>query len=84
MIPPTQDDVVAFITVRLHAGGAVSVQGHLGDAAFAQRLLDHAKDAIGRQFPKGRLVIPGRDVDVSTDVPLREFGTMGKHERGDP
>lgn len=83
-VPPQPDDVVAWITVRCHAGGAVSVQGTIGDPVFAKKLLDHARDAITRQVPEHGLVIPGRDVNLSPDPRCREMGDIPVHERGDP
>ena len=84
LVPPQDADTVAFITVRLHAPGTISVQGHVGDKRFALQLLEHAKDAIARQFPEDReVVIPARDVDVTPSLPLKEMGDLLPHQRGD-
>lgn len=85
-VPPPQDDTVAYITVRMHAPGTISVAGHVADKRFALQLLDHAKDAIARQFPQtpAGLVIPNRDVDMpEAVVPLKEFGDIPVGHRGD-
>ncbi len=84
VVPPQPDDVVAWVTVRCHANGTVSVQGTIGDSVFVKRLLDHARDAVTRQVPEKGLVIPGRDVDLHPDPRLKELGDLGVHERGDP
>lgn len=84
VIVPEHDDTVAFLTIRLHATGALSVQGHVGDKRLALQLLEHAKDAIGRQFPDDRqILVPNRDVDVTPSIPLRDFGDLSAREKGD-
>jgi hypothetical protein len=55
--------VTLTLTVRLHANGAMSVEGPTGDKAFCRRLLDEAWAAINRQPTKGALIIPAHDVD---------------------
>jgi hypothetical protein len=76
-VPDIDLDCVAYLTVRLHAHGMVSVSGHVGDPTFARQLLDHAKDAIGRHVPEGRIVVPNRD------VVLKEYGDLPPTDRGD-
>jgi hypothetical protein len=81
-------DVTAFVTVKLHANGALSVSGNIGDAPFALSLLDHAKDAVRGQAEKRKrpeIIVPNRDVAArSSDAyPLRERAEMAPHERGD-
>ena len=83
-VPPTQDDTIAFVTIRLHAGGAISVQGHISDKRMALQLLDHARDAITRQVSDNRIIVPNRDVDVTPSIPLKEFGDIAPDQRGDP
>lgn len=84
IVPPQDPDAVAYITVRLHATGALSVQGHIADKRMALQLLDHARDALTRQvLDGGRVCVPGRDVDVTPSIPLREFGDMPPNQRGD-
>lgn len=78
------DDTIAWVTVRLHAHGAVSVGGTLGDRNMAITLLEHAKDAIRRQVPEaGELVVPNRDVCVQPSPTLRELGDLSLRDRGD-
>lgn len=84
LVPEMDADAVAFITIRLHAPGTISIQGHVGDRRLALQLLDHARDAILRQVPDDKeIVIPNRDVDVTPTIPLKEMGDMLPHERGD-
>lgn len=84
LVPPQPEDVVGWVTVRCHAGGTISVSGTIGDAAFAKKLLDHAKDAITRQIPESGLIIPNRDVTVAPNPAFRELGDLKAWERGDP
>ena len=84
-IPPTQDDAVAFITIRLHANSSISVHGHIANKRLAHQLLDHAKDAIGRQVPDDfDIIVPNRDVDVQPSNNMKEFGDIPPDQRGDP
>ena len=83
-VPPQPDDVVAWVTVRHHATGAISVSGTIGDPRYARTLLDHAKDAIGRQVRESGIVVPSRDVDADTLMPRREMGDIPIAQRGDP
>lgn len=79
------DDAIAWITVRMHAPGTISVAGHVADKRFALRLLDHARDAISRQVSESPIVVPNRDVVVpDARFPLIDAGDMAPHERGDP
>lgn len=65
--PPTE---VAFITLRLHDNGAMSIEGNVGDVKLAKGMLESARAAIERQFGKPRIlepagagiVVPSRDV----------------------
>lgn len=80
------DDTVAFVTVRLHANGMLTTQGHVGDKAFAVALLENAIDAIRSQVTeRDKLVVPARDVDApqSEAFPTRERGDIPPAERGD-
>lgn len=86
MVPPQDADTVAYLTIRLHATGTLSVQGHIMDKTMALQLLDHARDAITGQLVDGkRIVMPGRDVEVTPDlaIPVREYGDMPPNQRGD-
>ena len=87
-VPPVAaqpDDVVAWISVRYHANGALSVSGTIGDSGFAKKLLDHAKEAIGRQVPEGGIIVPGRDVQLADPLlpGLKEMGDLPRDQRGD-
>lgn len=86
--PPVEhpDDTVAYVTVRLHANGMLTTQGHVGDRKFAVALLQNAIDAIRSQVQeRDRIMVPARDVDApqSPDFPVRERGDIPIVERGD-
>lgn len=84
-VPPQPLDTIQWVTVRLHANGTISTQGTISDKAMAIHLLDQARDAIRRQVPDpGKIVIPGRDVDVMPSLPTRDMGDIPPAERGDP
>lgn len=84
MVPPQDADVVWYLTIRIHAPGTMSVQGHLGDPEFAVAQLEQAAEAVRRQIrPKAEIVIPNREVTLNPKLPLREMGDMLPHERGD-
>ena len=84
-IPPQPDDTIAFLTMRLHANGQMTLNGHVADRRLMLQMLDHARDAIKRQVPEDyALTIPNRDVDVEPSIPLTDFGDMKPSERGDP
>lgn len=84
-LPPLKpDDCIAWITVKMHAHGAVSIAGTIGEKKMAHMLLDTARDAITRQIPEeSHIVIPNRDVVVQPYAGLREMGDLAPHERGD-
>lgn len=79
------DDAIAWLTIRMHAPGTISVAGHVADKRFALRLLDHARDAITRQISDSPIVIPNCDVDVpDAQIPLIEAAHIPADKRGDP
>jgi len=83
---PAPDDVVATITIRLHAHGAMSVSGNIGDKTLALSMLDHAKDAVrGTRSIGDSVKVPNYDVDAkqSPAFPTRELGDMPLADRGD-
>lgn len=83
--PPQPLDVVAWVTVRLHANGGISTQGTIGDKKMALHLLAQATDAIKRQIPDEKsIIIPGRDVSVMPGIATRDMGDIPIGERGDP
>lgn len=85
LVPPQDPDTVAYITIRLHATGTLSVQGHIADKRMALQLLDHARDTLTNRvvLDGDRADIPARDVKVAPSIPLREFGDMPPNQRGD-
>ena len=70
MRPQTE---VAYLTLRLHDDGAMSVEGNVGDVHLALGMLDGARAAVSNRLgtpsilePHGAgLVVPSRDVPVS-------------------
>lgn len=84
-VPPQPEDVVQWVTVRLHASGTISTLGTIADKAMALHLLDQARDAIKRQVPDpGKIVVPSRDVDVMPSLATRDMGDIPIAQRGDP
>lgn len=82
---PAPDDTIAWVTVRLHAHGQISVSGTIGDKPLAIGMLDQAKDAIRRQVPDaGQIYVPNCDVDAAPNPALREMGDLALCDRGDP
>lgn len=80
------DDTVAFVTVRLHANGMLTTQGHVGDKAFAVKLLENAIDAIKHRVrDSADILVPARDVEApqSPEFPTQERGDMAPEDRGD-
>lgn len=83
-MPEKPDDTIAWITIRMHATGTISIAGTIGNRKMALDLLDHARDAIKSQIPDVQgVVIPNRDVAVKPIDGLKEVGDLPKHERGD-
>jgi len=82
--PPKPDDCIGWITIKLHAGGGVSIAGTIGQKKMAHQLLDAAKDAITRQIPDDKeIVVPNRDVEVVPYAGLKELGDIPKDQHGD-
>ena len=51
------------LTITLHANGALSVQGPVGDKALCTALLDNAREALKRTSDKA-LIVPAYDVGI--------------------
>lgn len=84
-VPPQPEDVVQWITIRLHANGALSTSGTIADKRMALHLLDHARDAVKRQVPDYQaIIVPGSEVEIAPALPVREMGTIPPNQRGDP
>ena len=66
------DTEVAFITLRLHDDGAMSIEGNVGDVTLALGMIDGAREAVSRQFGKPSILEPqGRGIVIpSCDVPV--------------
>lgn len=78
------DDAIAWITIRMHAPGTISIAGHVADKRFALQLLDHARDTIRRRLSESPIVVPNRDVIAATALRLKEVAHIPRSERGDP
>lgn len=79
-------DVVAQIGIKLHANGALSTSGNIGDKRLALQMLDAARDAIKNQIrDQAKIVIPNRDVDADQHpaFPTLPLGDMRPQDRGD-
>lgn len=65
--------VVAFITLSLHDGGAMSVEGNIGDVKLAIGMLEAALNSVRNRLGKptilephgAGLVVPNREVLVN-------------------
>lgn len=58
-------DVVARITISLHANGQMDISGNVGDKKLALGMIDSAREAVAHQLrPEDgkQLIIPSRDV----------------------
>ena len=85
IIPPQPLDVVQWVTVRLHADGAVSTSGTIGDKRMAIRLLDIARDAVKTQVSDYRAIeVPGSEVEIAPVLPVKDLGYIPENQRGDP
>jgi hypothetical protein len=62
-LKPEHMNVALTLTIRLHADGAMSVEGPVADKAFCKQLLDEAWASIKRQPGPGDIIVPGIDVD---------------------
>lgn len=84
MIAPQPLDVIRWVTVRLHADGAVSTAGTIGDVPMCLHLLECAKDALTRKDDPNGLIIPNYHLDTAPNGHIRALGSMREDERGDP
>lgn len=84
IVPPQPDDVVAWVTVRLHQAGTISTTGTIADKRMAKHLLSHAQDAIGNLPDYKEIIVPGSQVEVSPAFTTRDMGNIPMLERGDP
>ncbi len=66
MSGPPPDHVEAFITVKVHSNGALSVEGAIHEKMWAIAVLQNAIDALRNyRTPKSGLSVPSHDVDLS-------------------
>lgn len=56
-------EVTVSLTVKLHANGALSVEGPVHDKKFCLAMLANAADAV-RNHGKPGIVVPSKDVQV--------------------
>lgn len=84
LVPEQPEDVVAWVTVRLHTAGFISTSGTIGDKAMVMHLLEQGMDAMRGQKEQPLIVIPSRDVSVMPSIPTRDIGDMPPEDRGEP
>lgn len=62
-------DLFAALTIKVHASGALSVEGPIENKEWAIAVLENAKDAIRgyHDKKKGEIIVPAKDVSI---VPL--------------
>jgi len=61
------EDVSFSVTLRIHANGALSIEGPVHDKEWMLALLDNAKDAVvnhHRPRTEQAIVIPQHDVSI--------------------
>ena len=83
-IAPKPLEAVAWVRVALHASGACSIEGTIGDKRLALQLLNVAIESVRSHGKEELSVVPNREVDVEPKLPLRAVGSMAERERGDP
>lgn len=84
IVKPKEQSCVAWITLRLHDNGAMSVSGTIGDRAFARHLLAQAIDALPlSSVTEGGIVVPNRDVTAQAYPGLKPVGDIPEADRGD-
>lgn len=84
IVPPQPDDVLQWVTVRLHADGAVSTSGTIADKKMALHLLDIARDAIKSQVRDYAVIqTPGSEIEIAPSLPVKDLGYLPQHQRGD-
>jgi hypothetical protein len=83
-LPEKEEECVAWITIRLHATGEMTIAGTIADKRMARSMLDQAKDAINSQIKeKSEIVTPNRDVVVPLIPGLVPMGDIPRDQRGD-
>ena len=55
---PNPGDEVAFLTLRLYAGGAMGIEGNVGDVTLALGMLDSAREAVSHRLGKPCILEP--------------------------
>lgn len=61
--------ITGTLTINLWSDGALSVEGLIGDKAFAEAILLNALDALrNSRRPKDEIVIPNQDVSVPQPI----------------
>ena len=58
------EGVVVEVKIKLHASGAMSVEGPMHDKPFLLAMLANAADAVRNHGKNGNLIVPAHDVDV--------------------
>lgn len=65
MLDGLPSGVVVEIRVRVHADGALSVQGPIEDKAWTIAALNNAIDAVRNHGRPGALIVPPKDVSLA-------------------
>jgi hypothetical protein len=84
LVPAQPLDVVAWVTVRLHASGTISTLGTIADKKMAMHLLAQATDAVSGLREYGAVIIPGSEVSIAPVLPVKEMGDLRADQRGTP
>jgi hypothetical protein len=83
-LPEKEESCVAWITIRMHANGEMTIAGTIADRKMALAMLDNARDAIKSQIKdRHEIVTPNRDVVVPLMPGLKEVADIPRAERGD-
>lgn len=89
-VPPvTPLTEVAYITLRLHDNGAMSIEGNIGDVRTAVGMLDSARAAVSAKLGKptilephgAGIVVPQRDVPVTPNTDIYPLIAVGDRRR---
>jgi len=79
-------DCVAFVSIKLHTNGGLSISGNIGDTKLALQMIDGARDAVKNRIKnRNEIVIPNRDVETEQHptFPTLPRGDMKPEDRGD-
>ena len=63
-LTPDGDKVAVQITIKVHASGALSVEGPLDEREWMLAALDNAKDAVRNHRRNAPIIVPAKDVSL--------------------